>query len=297
MTPPCNTGVYPLTPLVGDMVESHFDWYRATVPVAPHVLVDTIRRQAGTLATVVDGKGRFNYLHSKTVQHGGDRVATVLHGGPNGHPNVEASGGRYAPQLAALLRAHGAHNVTRCDVAVDLFGEGLFQRLKDMAGALADSHGLRCRDVSDRDKSKGDTRYLGSRQSPVFARIYEKGKQGGETQKHIEPDLLAHWVRIELEIKPQKAMKAVAAQLEPNEFWGVSPWTLDLAKGALDMDAQPIPFTPRRNTKDEASFAHCLDQYGEIFRRLTVAKFGGDEDAFLEEIRRRVFREGARRAS
>lgn len=297
MPPACNTGVYPPPPVVRDMVESHFDWYRATVPVAPHILVETIRQEAGKYATVTEGKGRFNYTHSKTIEYCGDRVATVLHGGPNGHPNVEASGGRYAPRLAALLRSKGEHNVTRCDVAVDLFGEGLFERLRDMAGGIADEHGLSCRDVTDRDKSKGDTRYLGSRQSQVFARIYEKGKAGGETEDRIDPDLLRHWVRIELEVKPQKGMKAKAALLEPSEFWGVSPWTLQLAKGALDMDAQPIPFTPRRNSNDERAFAHCMDQYGETFRRLCVAKYQGDEDAFLEAIRRNVFREGVKRAS
>lgn len=295
--PPCNTGVYPPLPPLAGIVESHFDWYRATVPVAPHILVETIRREAGPYAKVTDGKGRFNYLHSKTIEQAGDRVATVLHGGPNGHPNVEASGSVYAPRLAALLRANGEHRVTRCDVAVDLFGEGLFERLRDMAGHIADEHGLSCRDVTDRDRTKGDTRYIGSRKSPVFARIYEKGKAGGQTAAKVELDQLRHWVRIELEIKPQKAMKEKAARLEPEQFWGVSPWTLDLAKGALAMDAQPIPFTPRRNTNDERAFAHCMEQYGETFRRLCQAKYQGDQDAFLEAIRRRVFEQGAKLAS
>lgn len=282
--PLCNTGVYPRVPTVGFVVGSHFDWYRATVPVHHDLLTRELVREAGRYAEVREGPGRFAYKFSRTVEQGGNRVATVLYGGPNGHPNVEASGGEYAPRLAALLRARGPHRVTRCDVAVDLFGAGMFAALKELAGAIADRNGLDCRDVTNRDTAKGDTRYLGSRKSAVFARIYEKGKSGGATVGDVPPDLLRHWVRVELEIKPQKEMKDQAATIEPEAFWGVSPWTRELAKGALDMNAQLIPFTPRRVSNNERAFRHMLDQYGSVMEQRLLTVHNGDLDSLAAEL-------------
>ena len=291
-TPICNTGVHPLTPHPQLVMESHFDWYRATVPVHADLLTRELVATAGPYAKVTEGAGRFSYLHSRTIEQGGDRVATVLYGGRNGHPNVEASGRTFAPKLAALLRSKGPHRVTRCDVAVDLFGDGLFADLKTLAGNIADEHRIECRDVVNRDTRKGDTRYLGSRKSSVFARIYEKGKAGGQVEAGLVPsDVLASWVRIELEIKPQKGMKEVAAQLEPEDFWGVSEWTQQLAKGALDMDAQPIPFHPRRTSNDDRAFATMCAQYGNLLRRRCQVKHGGDKQALLAEIGRCLFDE------
>ena len=283
-TPLCNTGVYPPVPDVRSVVGSHFDWYRATVPVHHDLLTRELVKEAGPYAQVTEGQGRFAYKRSRTIEQGGDRVATVLYGGPNGHPNVEASGGERAPWLAAMLRARGPHRVTRCDVAVDLFGVGLFEGLKELAGAIADRNDLDCRDVTNRNADKGDTRYLGSRKSSVFARIYEKGKAGGTTDADVPPDLLRHWVRIELEIKPQKEMKELAATIEPEAFWGVSPWTRELAKGALDMNSEPIPFTPRRISNNERAFRHMVDQYGSVMEQRLLTVHNGDMEALAAEL-------------
>lgn len=281
--PACNTGVHPRCQSIEKVLPSHFDWYRATVPASLELLTQAVLEEAGPYPTITDGSGRFNYLHSRTIESGGDRVATILHGGKNGHPNVEASGGDMAPKLAALLRRGGPHKVTRCDVAVDLFGEGVFEQLKGLAASIADDHRLDCRDIVNRDKRQGDTRYLGSRQSSVFARIYEKGKVGGRVYGDIDPDLLASWVRVELEIKPQKEVGHLAASLEPAEFWGVSAWTQQLAKGALDMNAEPIPFHPRRTASDDRSWATMCNQYRNVVQRRLEAKHGGDRMALAME--------------
>lgn len=283
-TPLCNTGVHPLTGTDTFAVSSHFDWYRATVPIHHDLLTRELLKTAGKYAQVTEGPGRFSYKASRTIEHGRDRVATILYGGSNGHPNVEASGGVFAPRLAGSLRAMGPHKVTRCDVAVDLFGDGLFDALKALGGDVADQHGIDCRDVVNRDPAKGDTRYLGSRQSSVFARIYEKGKSGGWTTAQVPADLLSSWVRLELEIKPQKSMKEVAAATEPEAFWGVSPWTRQLAKGALGMNAQILPFHPRRETTDERAFQTMLSQYGAICERRLRSKHEGNIPALLFEM-------------
>lgn len=279
--PPCNTGAHPRTPLCPD---SRFDWYRATVPVHPRMLMEACCELAGEGFSLEHGKGRFNYPYGSTVTVGGDRVATILHGGSNGHPNVEASGDR-APALAELLRANGPHRVTRCDVAVDVYGETLFHELEALGLRIAAEHGLSVRKVSSPlDKGAGETVYLGSRSSAVFARIYEKGKADRAVYGDVGDDRLNLWVRCELEVKPQKEMKAQAALMPPASFWGVSAWTAQLAEEAFAMAPNPIPFHPRRTQSDDLAWSWMQIQYRNLARRRCANKFGGDRTAMLAEL-------------
>lgn len=284
--PLCNTGVHPpthSTPYGYD--RSQFDWYRATVPASVELLTKAIAGIAGKYPQIVDGKGRFNYLRSRTIMSGGDRVATILHGGANGNPNVEASGER-AAALADLLRAGGPHRVTRCDVAVDLWGDGLYSQLHTLADKIAGEHRIGLREVTDRDPSKGNTTYLGSRKSTVFARIYEKGKADRQHYQRdgVPIDMLDGWVRVELEVKPQKEMKEAAASIDPADFWGISAWTQQLASEALNMAPEPIPFHPRRKATDERAFRFMVAQYRNLLQRRCEAVHEGDRDKLAQEI-------------
>lgn len=285
-TPLCNTGVHPptepLTPV------SKFDWYRATVPASVELLKRAVLAECGPYAQEVPGQGRFNYTNSLTIEQGGDRAATILYGGPNGHPNIEASGSR-APRLAALLRAGGPHNVTRCDIAVDLWGSGLYRELSALGDRIAGDHRIGWREISDRDPSKGNTTYLGSRKSTVFVRIYEKGKADRHHHREIPDDVLDNWVRIELEVKPQKEMKQAASLIEPAAFWGVSDWTQHLAQEALDMATDPIPFHPRRMASDDRAWLTSIAQYRNIYQRRCEAVHDGDRQALAQEWLKLVF--------
>lgn len=282
-TPPCNTGVHPPADNGQETPSrSHFDWYRATVPASVEALTEAVLAEAGPYARIVEGKGRFNYLKSRTIEQGGDRAATILFGGPNGHPNIEASGDR-APRLAKLLRAGGTHRVTRCDVAVDLWGEGLYPRLSALADRIAGDQGIGWREITDRNPMKGNTTYLGSRKSSVFARIYEKGKADRDRYGSMPAEVLNGWVRVELEVKPEKDMKAVAAGLEPDQFWGVSAWTQQLAQEALQMAPDPIPFHPRRTATDERAFRFMVAQYRNLMHRRCQTVHQGDRQALAQE--------------
>jgi hypothetical protein len=295
--PVCNTGVHP--PIEGAPFAdaSRFDWYRATVPAHPQLIVDACLEMAGEGAFAVEGKGRFNYLRSTTVEVAGDRVATILHGGSNGHPNVEASGDR-APALADLVRRHGPHRVTRADVAIDLYGDRAFRDLEGLALRIADKHGLTMRKIANpRDETAGETVYLGSRHSVVFARVYEKGKADAGRYGDVEPAVLHRWVRCEIEVKPQKDMKAVAATLAPHEFWGISAWTQQLAEDAFNMAPDPIPFHPRRTASDDRAFRFMCDQYRNLLRRRVEHLHGGDRMALAREILSAIYDDEAQHAA
>lgn len=299
MQPPaCNTGVHPpSTPLPGFAQRCRFDWYRATVPAHPELLLEAILSVTDGHLTVEQGKGRFNYLHALTVACGGDRVATILHGGPNGHPNVEASGER-AQDLADILRSIGPHRVTRADVAIDLYGDDVFARTERLAHAIARDEGLQLRKIaSPIDRSAGETVYLGSRKSSLFARIYEKGKAETAAYGNVGADALKPWVRCELEVKPQKDMKAVAADMSPDAFWGCSAWTARLAQEAFAMAPEPIPFHPRRQASDDRAFAFMCSQYRNLLRRRVDERHQGDRMALAYEILGLIYDEDLRAAS
>jgi hypothetical protein len=223
------------------------------------------------------------------VTSGGDRVATILHGGSNGHPNVEASGER-APHLAKLLRSMGPHRVTRCDVAIDLYGHDAFADTEQLAMVIAKDTGLQVRKVgSPLDRTAGETVYIGSRSSALFVRIYEKGKADRAVYGDVGVDALEPWVRCELEVKPQKDMKALAATMEPEAFWGCSEWTARLAQEAFAMSPDPIPFHPRRTASDDRAFAFMCAQYRNLLRRRVDDRHGGDRMALAREILASVY--------
>lgn len=289
MAPPCNTGVHPPIGVTASTAESTFDWYRATVPASVGLLTQACMDIAGPHARLVEGKGRFNYNNSTTIEDLNGRVATILHGGSNGLPNVEASGER-APALAEMLRAGGEHRVTRCDIAVDLYGDTLFEDLRRLGIDLAQRNRIETRDyASPTSDTAGKTFYLGSRKSTVFARIYEKGKKEAQAYRDWPQDVLDPWVRIELEVKPQKEMKAKAATIQPADFWGISAWTQQLAEEALSMAPEPIPFHPRRTATDERAFRFMLAQYRNLLQRRCTAVHEGNRDKLAQELLAGIF--------
>ncbi len=268
---------------------SKFDWYRATVPAHHDLIAEACMSLGGAYVRRENGlRGRFNYDKRIEIRDGNDRVATILHGGSNGHPCVEASSDR-APALAALLKDRGPHNVTRCDVAVDMVGEGLYNRLKGLAERIAVEQGIECREIAHLRSENGNTTILGSQKSVVWARIYEKGKHDGEWHEQIDHALLATWVRVEIQVAPQKEMKAHAARFEPDDFWGISGWTRQLAAEALEMSPDPIPFHPRRTATDDKAFSTMLRQYRNLIHRRLEAVHDGDKAALMSEIEGRWF--------
>jgi hypothetical protein len=151
--------------------------------------------------------------------------------------------------------------------------------------AIAADHGLQLRKIgSPLDRTAGETVYIGSRSSTLFARIYEKGKAESAAYGGVGVDALEPWVRCELEVKPQKDMKAVAATMEPEAFWGCSDWTARLAQEAFAMTPEPIPFHPRRTGADDRAWACMLAQYRNLARRRCNERYAGDRDALARDF-------------
>jgi hypothetical protein len=125
---------------------------------------------------------------------------------------------------------------------------------------------LKDKPIEPTDPDAGNTYYLGSPSSPVRARLYEKGKERyGETG---DPFWLDYFdvVRLELQVRPEKAFKGIAATMGTEAFWGCTDWSRQVAQGVLAMSAEPIQMKAPQRTDHEGRMRSCITQYGPTLR-------------------------------
>lgn len=260
-----------------------FDWYQATIAVAPQQLGEALLEHLPTAVGFQPGRGRQNYHHSMAVLDAdGETLATVLHGGPNGDPNAWASGDR-AEAFASVLRQlwPDAHRVTRMDSAEDLHGD--YPAIRDRCRALAAPSGVSGYEIAAHGPEKGSTDYLGAKSSRVQHRCYEKGKQMAALV--ADPSAISlDWVRLETQWRPDKGGRSVAARASAAEVWGASPWVLAIARELIGLDTPRLRAQPRLLTDFERTHAAMLNQYGPHLGKL-LAKAGG-LDRLLGDVER-----------
>jgi DNA relaxase NicK len=215
----------------------------------------------------------------------------VRHGGQNHHPFVEAKG-ETSECVASVIRQHFEHVPSRIDSALDLRGPTAFEQLRKLAHQFEAQRGLKL-DYAGADPEnpdRGTTIYLGSRTSQAFVRVYQKGLKHAEEMGlagDAIPDELRHWVRVELEYKPDKRpARLIAAQLSPSSLWGCSPWTRDFAKLALSIEAEKVKMSETRETNHDRAMRYLVQQYGPTIMR--QVELLGSWDRFAEDLRDRV---------
>lgn len=268
-------------------VVHQFDWYQATVYATPEALIGELMANLPPSTERANGRG-FNSFTARADLHcQGEVFATVMHGGVNPHPNVKSTSD-HAPALAGVLRHRWptAHRISRVDVAADGRGDGYFDEVVRLMGDVGRSHRLKGEKIIPDDLDDGSTYYLGSRASPLRVRAYEKGKQlFKETGDPVWRNFF-DWVRVELQVRPEKGFKTVAASLDPEAFWGCSQWTRDLASGILDLQPEAVTMKPTRIADHERAMRALTAQYGNTIIR-QVEKLGS-WDAFTADLQRRL---------
>lgn len=290
--PYCNTGVYPHEPIPPRGASgSAFDWYRATVPAHPQLvleaLTEAVERDLGFEPTLHAGSPRWSFLRADMLcDRKGLRIAEVLHGGRNPNPSVESSGAM-APIVAGILRDRGTHYASRVDVAIDRAGPTLFREWRALCERLSMQYRLAMRVIeAPTDPDAGSTVYLGSRKSEVFLRVYEKGLKTAHDEGLAQiPDEYRHWVRAEIEFKPdKKAAKHAAALMEPDVFWGITEWLAHFALEAFAMRAEPVNLRERRLSDHDRAMRWMADQYRSHLDRLW-RDHGRDDAAAFRALR------------
>lgn len=244
--------------------QTRFDWYEATIDG-----VDDGRVAAAIAlamrGNVTRGRARNGYAACWSVERGEDTVAQVLgHSARRGEVHIVTTS-ESCDTVVPLIRRHwSVHRVSRVDSSIDF--EADFSALDDVAVNFAMDRGLRYRLVTD--STGGATRYLGSPRSEVQVRIYRKSEQLRQLHPDRADQIPDGIVRCELQARPGKSeAKSAAAVLLPDDVWGLSRWTRDLAASILHVDAQRTA-THFRRPSDWSRAMHFLGaQYGPLIAR------------------------------
>lgn len=255
----------------GSLGSPCFDAYNATVLANNNKVLDFLEQalmDAGFKTKREKGPSvRFYAENDLLLDEFGQRILSMRSGGANGWPFIECKGPA-SDVVAAVLREHWPeqHWPSRIDSAYDLRGENVFAQLAKIAHET-EQRGIRLdyAGAATDHPSRGTTIYLGSRKSQVFIRIYQKGLKHAEEiglSPDAIPDDLRNWVRVEVELKPQKkAAKAVARSLTAEGIFGSSPWVQRFATEALSIDAERVHMRERRETNHDRAMRHMIHQY------------------------------------
>jgi hypothetical protein len=264
-----------------------FDWYAATIPQDPNVVILTLSSVLD--AEVRSSKGMHGYTQGFEFVHPERGViARCLSGGNRGaHPHAWASGDDTDKFVQVVRETFPDHEVTRFDSAEDFSSPGIFESLRSTLRNVAVEHRLKFPCIEDTlNPSEGRTQYIGSRKSPQFARLYEKGKQLQSMRMPnaatvINPstgEIISSedWTRLELVVRPEKTGRIIAATATPEQAWGFTDWTQHLAKDAFLLECERVFTRQHKYSEDDKALAWMISQYGNMLTRQAISKGGFD---------------------
>lgn len=258
-----------------------FDAYSATTVEATHddLLSILVEEASGgtftglTSLRLKETRGFHTFGSRMSVSdETGAEIGSVQWGGRQGNRAMIEVKGEHTPACVNRLRERFPHRCTRVDACADWDAPQAFE---DVLGPLLEvktNHRLYGQRLGDWDDHPelGRTFMLGSPASPLRARLYEKGKQ--PEYRHLARD---NWTRLELQVRPAKEAKDAYASLSPEEVWGASRWTRDLASKVLQAHVSPHPAgTVWRQSSQDRAIAFMCKQYGAHLVSL-AADLGG----------------------
>lgn len=253
-----------------------FDWYQGTVETASDDLIDLATSMLGD-ERPVPATARNGYARGWEIRKEGARAAVIYEGGIHDYPHIAASG-EDAPPLASFLRASTRnHRVSRADVCVDTDTPGAFKNLYSALRSISRDAGLTATLMHNPDDSQaGATYYVGSKTSEVRARLYEKGKQMPDAER-------PHWVRFEVQARPQRERKSWTAVAGEWDVLGSAQWSRRFAAETLAVAATAPPTRSERVSDLEGATRTLTAQYGKRLLEL-LEVHGGDVAAFGLEL-------------
>lgn len=248
-----------------------FDAYSATIQADGPSVVATLAERLEAVPTGT-GKGLHGYTECIELRTDQGVACRVLVGGSNSWPHAYVQGEPTAEFVTAVRSAFpDRHWVTRADSAEDFDAPDAWDLLLDQCLGMAQERGLRIDQQGDWITGEyGRTFYVGSRKSPVFTRLYEKGKQQRSlaatpaAAASISPD----WVRLEMQVRPEKQARYQAATATPQDLWGYSPWGKLLAERCFGLEVPRVEMHAWREGDDRRAIAWMLRQYGPHLERL-----------------------------
>jgi len=246
------------------MAEAHFDYYSASIDEVP----DWIKDAVGELGGEWEERRPINGYKTTHGLEYGDSLVTLSHGGVDRPPHVTASGISAVPVANIIRSTYPNHRVARVDVALDLLGDGLYDRAFPVLRDLALKSGTKTSRAGDWDSDvPARTFYVGAPSSQIRSRWYEKGREKLAENPicGASPD----WSRFEVQVRPATSlMKQFAARMAPSEFFGVGRFTASAVEALVGLEVKKAAWTNLRASSTDEKAMHFLSrQYGPLLRR------------------------------
>lgn len=278
--PPSNTGVTIGGPLPGvafvhddaGQVLTRFDYYRASVDVSVDRVVDVVRRAVGV--DCVSRRGLFSYERGVSFVLDDLEVASVFYSA--GRAPLAQASGVFAQKLYDQLLPLGLDRLSlaRADVSLDS-SSGDFELIDSVVREVALARNVETTLRGDWDtpgSPAGRTRYVGSRQSFRFRRLYEFAKWHGYG---------AAW-RYELEVKPTSDFKLLYGAMNPMEILRADDFSRRvLNRLGVDLSRMVVRVDERERVADP--FANLASQYWRVLASACEAR-GGDLAALGRDL-------------
>jgi len=245
-------------------MEGRFDWYQASLPTPVSDVVAALRSMPH-VASVQEEVGGFGHGFDArwTARDRDEEPLVTMLSGPRHMPNLRASG-EPAEGFASWVRSEFPnHRVSRLDVALDGDEPGLFDRLEARIRRVAADQKMKSgRAIRPDDPAAGATYYLGSAKSNTQIRLYQKGLELMGQGIPASPDL----TRLELQWRPAKAGKDLAAKLAPRECWGAARWSQAVYEACVSEHVEAVRVPSTKNALDRV-IDHMIGQYSAVLMR------------------------------
>ena len=254
---------------------AEWDYYRATIK-ENHFTDDFCKLLVDAFGSAKpeETKGFYGYDEGLSLLVSGDRALTVYKGGNAGTVCLEASS-VYSSKLRAVLLLSGVpFRPSRADACLDYDEEGLSQALFDFGLWFAVKHDLKIEQRGDWERGHERTLYIGSRSSPVFLRIYEKGhKSISDGDDTASPN----WVRVEVECKPDRKRREAFSQLEASDLFRAG-WVSDFMGALFVQNIARVPIGYQRSITTDARQKRWLAKAGRKIMLGWMDEFSSPEE-------------------
>lgn len=268
-----------------------FDYYAATIEDDPKAVVDTLQKLGHSLDPCHNLAKAYHYTDGYSVMNDQTGLACRVFIKDGQKPYAFGSSDA-TDAFCDVLRNEwpDRHLVTRMDPCQDFYDGKARRKLTGLMRRMAKARRMRLRVIYDPlDPTAGQTTYLGSETSEYRMRTYDKGwEQYGKLQaslgrkgfnvpkdvsftlpggQQVQAD---QWIRAELQARPKdEDARRLAARCTPEEAWGFTEWTHDLAQKAFSLELERIYIRAHKRSKDDEALRWMLRQYkGPLTRML-----------------------------
>lgn len=269
-----------------------FDYYAATIEDRPTRVVDALRKLGHGVERCERLAKAYHYHDGVSVVH--EHLGVVCRVFQSeGHKAYAFASSDATDAFVDVVRSEwpDRHLVTRLDPCQDFYDGRARRTLGRIMRGMAKRRRMRLQLIHDPlDRTAGQTTYLGSPSSDARMRMYDKGweqyhklqAQCGRKGLLCAPELIRfpipgtdvtvqadQWVRAELQARPKgEDARRAAAVCTPEQAWGLTDWSQELARQAFALDLERLAVQGRKLSTNERALQFMVQQYGRHLQQL-----------------------------